>query len=309
MSKADTSMFNLLNSNQPPSAPPPTGEPVLIAQNVVAVPVPVPVPVDVPPPAYPGTPDVEAGAQSVMVRAPANLMGGFKFDAWVNGATVEITVPPNGVRAGDLLPVTIPTSAPTNVPGHNVTVGHFRDGICDCFNAPACCQSCLWTICCFGCSLAQLVQRSEMLPFGSSCGGSSKEQSVKNWSITIVVLYIIYSIFNNIRVAILQIIAALISLFLVFALANMRLQIRQKFGIPSDCCINCEYLSDCCCSLWCSACVTCQLHRQMNDYQEYRPSFGSLCFTRRGILNSSPLAWFTKVLTVNTGSGPNANRV
>ena len=88
MSKADTSMFNLLNSNQPPSAPPPTGEPVLIAQNVVAV----PVPVDDPPPAYPGTPDVEAGAQSVTVRAPVNLMGGFKFDAWVNGATVEITV-------------------------------------------------------------------------------------------------------------------------------------------------------------------------------------------------------------------------
>ena len=91
MSKADTSMFNLLDSNQPPSAPPPpTAEPVLIAQNVVAVP--VPVPVDDPPPAYPGTPDVEAGAQSVTVRAPANLMGGFKFDAWVNGATVEITV-------------------------------------------------------------------------------------------------------------------------------------------------------------------------------------------------------------------------
>jgi|EP00966_Prymnesium_polylepis_P152649 Cys-rich protein (TIGR01571 family) len=44
----------------------------------------------------------------------------------------------------------------------------------------------------------------------------------------------------------------------VFLIATVRSAVRERDGIREEQCFGCE---DCCCALWCNACVTCQMLR------------------------------------------------
>mmetsp|Transcript_24349 Transcript_24349/g.50528 ORF Transcript_24349/g.50528 Transcript_24349/m.50528 type:complete len:130 (+) Transcript_24349:555-944(+) len=63
------------------------------------------------------------------------------------------------------------------------------------------------------------------------------------------------------------------TIWFVFALMNVRKNVRAKYSIPEHTCSGCE---DFMCSLCCSSCVIAQIARHTGEYETYQ---GSCCST------------------------------
>ena len=70
-----------------------------------------------------------------------------------NGFTVFMLYmqPRNGVKSGDFMKVTVSMDDPKEE-RHNVTLGRFRDGICNCCTPGQGCAHCCWTTFCISCT-------------------------------------------------------------------------------------------------------------------------------------------------------------
>lgn len=60
------------------------------------------------------------------------------------------------------------------------------------------------------------------------------------------------------------------SLYFIFLLVKIRLSIRAKYGIPTQCCKRVWPAEDVCCALCCTCCVVTQMARHTADYNTYR---------------------------------------
>jgi hypothetical protein len=91
----------------------------------------------------------------VEVVAPASLPEGYQFQAQVaGGRTVTVTVPPGGIEQGQKFSVPLGPSGPSPLASAtsqgtiHIPVGHWRDGLFDCFNYGACHPHCWTSACC-----------------------------------------------------------------------------------------------------------------------------------------------------------------
>ena len=85
------------------------------------------------------------------VVAPATLPEGYTFEAESNGHTFTVKVPVGGVERGQkfsvpFLPGSIGYSG-SAMPRVSVPVGHWKDGVCDCFRLGII-HPVLWSACC-----------------------------------------------------------------------------------------------------------------------------------------------------------------
>lgn len=81
------------------------------------------------------------------VISPATLSEGYVFEAQVGDQTFSVTVPPGGVEGGQKFLVPLP-DAISSVPKLNIPVGHWKDGICNCFAYGPCHNHCLMAAIC-----------------------------------------------------------------------------------------------------------------------------------------------------------------
>jgi Cys-rich protein (TIGR01571 family) len=146
----------------------------------------------------------------VKVQSPADLEEGYQFDAVIDGQTITVTVPPGGVKEGQVFEAPEASQPPpagtvnhpdggqtietrvTN-PDGSVTVtrqhipavgggalavsiaptGMWRTGLCDCFDD--CCSGSFWMgWCCFPILLGQVMQRMNLSCIGTPTSDASK---------------------------------------------------------------------------------------------------------------------------------------
>lgn len=290
-SKVDTGMFNLLEETGDKKSSKMTFEDA--TEKIV---IPTAMPIDEETPAVtattlPSAPPAQSFAaaapfasdRNVVVRAPATLPGGYKFDACVDDYIVPIEVPPKGVSAGELMHVTIAENASTQK-RHNIMLGRWKDGICDCCNK--CDEHGIQTFCyacfCLGCSLSQVVRRLDLF----------KEKTLKVATCLIILQVLILSFSRDTANGI---VTYVLSWCMILCIAIVRYKVRKMFAVPDmTACGACEdFICGCCCS----SCVVCQLHRHVEDTPTMRGA--RCCYDWKGLPPGEPKEWYTRLQIEN----------
>lgn len=75
--------------------------------------------------------------------------------------------------------------------------------------------------------------------------------------------------------------SAVIPILFCIVTCRTRAQLRQRYGIPTQACGECE---DCCCAYWCLTCTLCQMARHTADYDKYAAD----CCTATGLKPDAP---------------------
>ena len=172
-----------------------------------------------------------------------------------------------------------PTTGNSNNP-HNIPVGKWRDGLCDCFIFGCCHPHCCLAYWCQPLALGQVMTRMNVTPCGRPVVPSSWGPYKVMVVITIAFNVIYYSPYfaalilapttgssggtilaNLKRVRCLVTIAVVI--FMLVATCKTRARVRRAYSIPETSCHGCE---DCCCASWCGFCAVTQMARHTADY-------------------------------------------
>lgn len=151
----------------------------------------------------PGSLTTSVTTTTIDVTAPMDLQEGYQLQVDVNGQPRTVTVPPGGVRKGDVFTVTETVEDVLASPGGvggisglgSVPHNAWRDGLCDC-----CSLGCCHSVCCLGfwfgpILLGQIMQRMSRNFVG--CEGERPSASK-----TCMVVTIIYVIFMAIEIGI-----------------------------------------------------------------------------------------------------------
>ncbi|KAL3816488.1 hypothetical protein ACHAXA_005844 [Cyclostephanos tholiformis] len=227
------------------------------------------------------------------VIAPATLPEGYTFEAEANGHAFTVRVPVGGVEVGQKF--SVPFLPGSNgytgcaIPRSSVPVGHWKDGLCDCFRLGVI-HPVVWNACFFPfLLLGQVMHRLKLTWLGGE--GNYTDRSVTTFTVLAIIAavhfctsWVLY--FTSIWFFILgalgdseaeleesQNLANLRSLLnfsfavlLVVIMARARCRIRSRYGIPERTCHGCE---DCCCAFWCTCCTISQMARHTADYENY----------------------------------------
>jgi Cys-rich protein (TIGR01571 family) len=221
----------------------------------------------------------------VEVIAPSDLAGGYEFLVCAgNNIAYKVRVPDGGVAAGErFYPVILSQSM-----GHNVPVGRWRDGLCDCCALGGCHAQCCLTVWCYPCALRQVLHRNKL----SACANPTTNGQYPAWSAfkiffgIVVMVYLLQVIIGMVDPTTTQttvnpntgrseattrgsgdlinwIISLVLALFFFVVTMRLRSYIRNRYSIPGSAC------GDCCCSFWCLHCTICQLARHTADYKNH----------------------------------------
>lgn len=249
------------------------------------------------------------------VIAPSNLEGGYEFVADNgNGESYLVRVPAEGVKEGQQFEAAIVSITSVGSDPHNIPIGRWRDGLCDCCQLGCCHPLLCLTYWCRFCALGQLLTRMNLTWRGSvNRKGSYPTTSAFKilfgiglaFAIGEFIIGYLQQIYGMTEVITVSVDAygeaitrtvvtypawlnavnnatSLSSVLLLFVL-TMRLRsfVRSKYNIPEKTCNGCE---DCCCSFWCSACTLCQIGRHTADYNKYPAG----CCTENGLTAGAP---------------------
>lgn len=243
--------------------------------------------------------------ETVKVEAPSTLAEGYTFDATVNGKVIKVSVPPGGVKEGEMFDAPIVTAvadegalatplldaASKDVAAAKAVSGAWRHGLFECFDT--CGNGVFWMACCCPLiAMGQLLQRLKMNFMGEPKG--SYKNTCMIWTVLMAVLVVIESIDSALNYVkdtpsdsvfaydeltatdyVFGIISLIIIIFSLVALTRARFFMREKWGIPADCCEGSGCLSDCCCAYWCGCCATIQMMRHTHDETQDRYACGS----------------------------------
>lgn len=238
------------------------------------------------------------------VVAPATLPEGYTFDAEANGHSFTVRVPVGGVEEGQRFSVPFPAGANgysgAAIPRASVPVGHWKDGVCDCFQHGLI-HPVLWNACCCPLVLVgQVMHRLKLTWLASEGGTVAQTTATFRILLGITVAYQvtrrILPYFVPFRVdvygepirtgwaIVLEYLLALsFFLFTSTMICRTRRRIRDRYGIPErpQCPGGCE---DCLCSYLCCCCTVAQLARHTADYETY----AGLCCSETGMPPHAP---------------------
>ena len=233
----------------------------------------------------PGAPTNIGGvpAKKVWVIAPANLPGGYRFEAQLDDRKFLATVPPGGVVKGQTF---LTEYRDLDRVIMSVPVGHWRDGIFDCLNAGVCHPFLLTTLFCPLIALGQVMTRNRLTWTGGP--GPLVETRMTFTSMWIILSsYIVLNIvfislpmtkespFVDSETGDLDWMAAgpVVALnvgfvlYIILAVCRTRSSIKKKFMITDG---SCGDLEDLCYAVICQPCAICQLGRHTADYSMFR---------------------------------------
>ncbi|CAB9516026.1 expressed unknown protein [Seminavis robusta] len=216
------------------------------------------------------------GVPMVDVVAPADLPGGYHFEAEIEGRRFLATVPAGGVQKGETFSCYMRDLEKV---GSDIPVGRWRDGLFDC-----CSIGCCHPVICNGlfCPIVLLGQIMTRVGF-DFLGRPSLDNSMNGpgtlW--TILVFWVImnlalFAAFNvkwsrgmELSMADLGsvvVINVAYILFLIYLTSSTRGSLREKYYIRES---RFHDLEDCCCATFCLPCSVCQMARHTADYSTY----------------------------------------
>jgi len=248
---------------------------------------------------YPkATPSARSGMVNVV--APAALPAGYRFEARNGHKTFVATVPPGGVKKGQVFSTPFRenddfddtksiarSTCDLRSVQHSVAMippnGRWRDELFDCLNDgcfhPMLCNSCI----CPQVALTQIMARMRITSQGDRNNGRKSRLSIIGiWSFTAAILLLngmfVYIMIRRPQLSLL-IICSIPTLLLDLSIlvyffsitVKIRRTIREEFSIPETRCRGCE---DVAVSLCCTSCALSQMGRHTADYSTFR---GTCC--------------------------------
>lgn len=231
------------------------------------------------------------------VIAPATLSEGYEFEAKVGDQTFSVTVPQGGIEGGQKFLVPLPDMISSSRNNLNVPVGHWKDGLCNCFAYGPCHNHCIMAAICPLIAAGQVIARLKLSFWGKpgtvseTTGAFSK---ICTWTIfysaVSILLGFIDAPYNDPEhprdippfIFFLMMLRTLLHYVylgvLIYVLWNVRHYTRTKYAIPEEETYptGCE---DLLCAVCCAHCTAAQLMRHTTDYDTYNAS----CCTETGV--------------------------
>ena len=227
----------------------------------------------------------------IRVLAPSDLPRGYELQVETkDAATFLVTVPVDGVQAGEIFLVPMPEGYKMEQL-INVPTGHWKDGLFDFFKYGAC-HSHLWcALCCSQIAMGQLMQRMRLSWIGNRTVADRAMSTFR----TVLIMTVCYMIFDyslstfislnmengyyadiNPAIPVIRNIGGfMFTVWSVYALYKTRQNVRREFSIPEERCIGCE---DCMCAAFCGCCTGKFFHRHMYYNYLLVVNFGRLTF-------------------------------
>lgn len=232
-------------------------------------------------------PEPDYSIPMVDVVAPADLPGGYNFEAEIEGLRFLATVPAGGVKEGETFTCYM---RQLDTMAIDIPIGYWRDGILS-WCAYGCCHPVAWnSILCPLIALAQVQYRSNLdflgrpdLFQGKPTNRAMMATIIMFCFIINVVLFMGYNVkwSQSLELSIadwtaLVVINGSYLCFIVFVTQSTRSSLRDKYLIRE---IICRDLEDLCCATCCLPCSVSQMSRHTGNYDEYE----AVCCSRTGL--------------------------
>jgi Cys-rich protein (TIGR01571 family) len=234
-----------------------------------------------------GLPEPDYNVPMVDVVAPADLPGGYNFEAEVEGQRFLATVPAGGVKEGETFTCYM---RQLDSMASETPIGYWRDGICGLCSF-GCCHPVVWnSILCPLVALAQVQYRANLdflgrpnLFYGAAPNRAMMVTIILFWIVINAMLLLGYNIkwSQNMDLTIadwtsLAVINGAYLCFIVFVTQSTRSSLRDKYLIREQACND---LEDLCCATCCLPCSISQMSRHTGNYDEYE----AVCCSRTGL--------------------------
>jgi Cys-rich protein (TIGR01571 family) len=230
-----------------------------------------------------------------------------------------VVQPPEGVKQGQVFTVQVvqPVSGDPfkGANSHNIPIGRWRNGFCDCFEHGGCNPTCCLAFWCTPLALGQVMTRVGLNFCANPTGGRKTALSAFKFLLILYLSYIVLDfILNSAKAsvddnpisydeygnayynndittkndtykainAVQSTLGAILGLFLLVLLIKTRGFIRQMSSIPGN------SFKDCCASFWCSCCTVTQMAFHTADYNAYSPA----CCSDTGLSGDAPPVTF-----------------
>ncbi|GAX13635.1 hypothetical protein FisN_14Lh354 [Fistulifera solaris] len=238
-------------------------------------------------PASSELPEPDYNVPMVDVVAPADLPGGYNFEAEFEGQRFLATVPAGGVKEGETFTCYMRQLDSMTI---DTPIGYWRDGICG-LCSHGCCHPVVWnSILCPLVALAQVQYRANLdflgrpnLFYGAAPNRAMMVTIILFWIVINAMLLLGYNIkwSQNMDLTIadwtsLAVINGAYMCFIVFVTQSTRSSLRDKYLIREQACSD---LEDLCCATCCLPCSISQMSRHTGNYNEYE----AVCCSRTGL--------------------------
>lgn len=247
-----------------------------------------------------------AAVPMIEIVAPATLMEGYKLDTQVGDRIMTVTIPPGGVEKGQKFMVPMTPNAVGGAPAvkkSHVPVGHWKDGLCDCFQYGICHASVCISFWCHALAAGQVITRLQLNWLGKPTESQAEKAkafptlfsiSMVYFGLKIFLFFIIVSMMPEDpdepppdSVQPFAMMSDMINyayfFFSAIVIYNVRFHIRKKYAIPENegCPTGCE---DGCMALCCGCCTVAQMMRHTTEYETYKDT----CFSSTGLPDHVP---------------------
>ena len=234
-----------------------------------------------------GTGSIKETLPMVDVVAPADLPGGYQFEAEIEGKRFLAVVPAGGVQQGETFTCYMRELDSVAV---DIPVGYWKDGLHDMCRL-GCCHPVFWhSFMCPLIALGQIQTRIDLDFLGRPRFGTTTVSNrfmmltlVLFWVFTNIGLFIACNLkwSHGMELSVADICAFLLMngtmlAFLVFVTQSTRNSLREKFMIREERCLD---LEDLCCALACLPCTVGQMARHTANYEEYE----AVCCSHTGL--------------------------
>jgi Cys-rich protein (TIGR01571 family) len=221
----------------------------------------------------------------VDVVAPADLPGGYQFEAEIDNKYFLATVPAGGVRKGQTFSCHMREMKESDIP-----LGRWRDGLFDCFRYGVTHPMLLNSVICPLLALSQVEGRLGLDVMGKQASRDTPKEglwSTRGMMITVLVFWLFlnavilsgfeYKLEHYVRLSPADIVSlALVNGFMMFfavnATVNTRTFLREKYHIGED--KNQSRIRDILSAVFCMPLSIAQMGRHTTSYEEYD---GSCC--------------------------------
>lgn len=216
------------------------------------------------------------GVPLVDVVAPADLPGGYHFEAEIEGRRFLATVPAGGVQKGETFSSYMRDLEKV---GSDIPVGRWRDGLFDCCSIGCCHPVICNALCCPLVILGQIMMRvgfdflGRPSPDNSINGPNTLFSILCFWVFVNLALFSAYNFkwsqgmeLSVADIGALVFVNVSYVLFVVYLASATRGSLREKYYIRES---RFHDLEDCCCATFCLPCTVCQMARHTADYEDY----------------------------------------
>jgi Cys-rich protein (TIGR01571 family) len=225
----------------------------------------------------------------VDVVAPADLPGGYHFEAEIEGQRFLATVPPGGVQQGETFTCYMRELDSVAI---DIPVGDWKDGLCNMCDL-GWCHPVLWNA--LFCPLIALgqIQTRVSLDFLGRPKFSELPYSNRFMMLTVVGFWLFTNVglfaacnvkwSHGLELSVADVCAfVLVNVamfgFVVFVTQSTRSSVREKFMIRER---QCYDLEDVCCATLCLPCTVGQMSRHTANYDDYE----AVCCSKTGLPN------------------------